>query len=365
MASTPGTMTFAGSEYHIKGTNLESAQEMNRSLVIHLLRQVKVCSRAELSKSTGLKQATITNIINDLINADLVRVTGSIIGAKGRRSIGISLNLEVYKVVGIRLSRKYISIGLFDIDGNKYSSEIVPTDMKLGSDVVLERIKEEVAKLIENINRSNILGIGIAIPGPFIKNKGNITLMAEFPGWENISIQDELESEFGLPTYLEHNANLGALAEWWLGGHTKQMGTMVYVTAGLGIGAGVIVDGKIFKGALGIAGEIGHMSISFDGPKCECGNSGCLEKYCSAIALVRDVKEELKNYPNSILQQDASLAGILEGLKANDELAKKAIKKSSWFLGFGLASILVVENVMKKPSLIVEANKPIYQKVII
>lgn len=329
--------------FHKKGTNLEDVQEMNRSLIIKLLRKTQVCSRADLAKETGLKQATITNIINDLIDCGLVKETGIIDGEKGRRSIGITLNAGMYKVVGVRLTRKYFSVGLFDIAGTEYIVKTEPIDMVHGSSAAMEKMKSAIKGILED-TKDTIIGIGVAIPGPFFKKEGRIALMTEFPGWEKISLQDEFSSTFGLPVYLEHDANVGALAEWWLGSNRRDSGTMVYIAAGQGIGAGIVIEGRVFQGALGIAGEIGHMSIAYNGPQCECGNKGCLYQYCSTTALIRDIKSELHNYPESILNKDCSLKSIFNAIETGDELSKKVFEKIAWYLGFGLVNVVNIYN---------------------
>lgn len=329
---------------HRKGTNLEDVQEMNRSLIIRLMRKMSVCSRADLAKATGLKQATITNIINDLMDWGLVKEVGIIGGEKGRRSIGIALNGEMYKVIGIRLARKYIYVGLYDITGTEYYVKTEKISILSGSAVALKKMKDMIKEVLKDEEGNKVIGIGVALPGPFIRTEGRIALMTEFPGWENISIREELESEFGLPVYLEHDANAGALAEWWLGSNSIDKGVLVYITAGQGVGAGIIIDGRVLRGSLGIAGEIGHMSIAYDGPKCQCGNRGCLEHYCSTSVLVREAMNELPNYPESVLHKDCSLNSIFEAIKAGDELANKVFLKIARYLGLGIVNVVNAYN---------------------
>lgn len=326
------------------GKNLEDVQEMNRSLVIRLLHRMKLCSRADLAKKTGLKQATITNIISDLIKYGLVYETGIIEGEKGRRSIGISLNSTEYKVIGIRLARKYISIGLFDIGGTLYEVKEVPIDTVFGPEVAFQKMKDLIKDFITRVNKGTVIGIGLGIPGPFYRSEGRIVLMTEFPGWERILIQDEIQSLFGMPVYVEHDANCGVLAEWWYGPHHRDHVTMIYIAAGQGIGAGVIIDGRLYRGSLGTAGEIGHMSIAYDGSKCQCGNSGCLEMYCSTIVLINEIRKELKNNPDSILNRECSMKTIAEAIKSGDKLAEKAVFKVAELLGVGLANIVNAYN---------------------
>jgi N-acetylglucosamine repressor len=327
-----------------RGINLEDVQDLNRALVIRLLRKLRLCSRADLAKQSGLKQSTITNIINDFIGWNLVTERGIIDGAKGRRSIGISLNTELFKVIAVRLARKYFSVGIFDLWG---SGDVVlqePLEVFEGSSKAIKRIVDAVTALIASRAEDRILGIGVAIPGPFFRSEGKIALMTEFPGWEQIALEEDLRSAFHIPVYLEHDANSGALAEWWLGPHRRETGTMVYVAAGQGIGAGIVIDGRLFRGTLGIAGEIGHMSIEFDGPKCECGNNGCLEHYCSTIALEREVKKSLISFPDSTLQQDHSFTAIMKALEAGDELAARELRRAAWYLGFGLVNVVNLFN---------------------
>ncbi len=327
-----------------KGKNLEDIQLMNRALVLSLLRKKKAISRADLAKATGLKQATITNIIKDLLSCGLVTETGIIEGKKGRRSIGLTLNIDKYRVVSVRLARKYFTVGLFDITGNQYELITENIEILSGPRYALNRMCQRISDIMEKGGNSNVLGIGVAIPGPFFRSDGKIGVITEFPGWENISIKEELTTKFGLPTFVEHDANVGALAEWWLGSSFMDSGTMVYVAAGQGIGAGIVNDGKLFTGAMGVAGEIGHMSIYLDGPKCECGNRGCLEHYCSTIALTKGIQKELEKYPQSILNQDCTLSQIIEALESGDELAKKVFEKTARYLGMGLVNIVYTYN---------------------
>lgn len=328
---------------HKQGTNHGDVQEMNRSLVIRLMRQMSVCSRADLAGATGLERATITHIINDLIDWGLVKETGLLNGKKGRRSIGITLNSEVYKVIGIRIARKYFSVGLFDIAGREYDIKTEEITSNSDSSETFRKIKSIVKNFL-NDGKENFIGIGCAIPGPFFRNEGKMALITELHGWEKISIRQELEEAFGLPVFLEHDANVGALAEWWLGSSRIQKGTMVYVAAGQGIGAGIVIDGSVFRGALGVAGEIGHASINFSGPKCECGNNGCLTNYCSTLAFKREVEKNLPDFPESMLNEGCTTDLIFKALEAEDRLALSVLEQIAGYLSFGLINIIYTYN---------------------
>ena len=128
-------------KFYKKGANLKNIQEMNRSLVLRLIRRLKVCSRATIAKETGLKQATITKIVNDLIDWGLVKETGIINGKKGRRSIGVTLSGEKYKVIGLRLTRNYYSTALFDLCGNFIEIKTEPLNIMDGAENALKNME--------------------------------------------------------------------------------------------------------------------------------------------------------------------------------------------------------------------------------
>jgi len=328
-------------KFEKKGKNLLDVQEMNRSLLIDLLRTKDIWTRSELSKKTGLKRATISNIINDFIDWGLVNETGILYGNKNRRSIGITLRSTEYGVIGIRLSRNFFSIGLFDLAGTNYNYKVDRIDILSGPDVALGKIKEEIKNLIENNKlKGKIVGIGIAVPGPYFKNEGRIALMTEFPGWGKISIKNELKSVFNVPVYFEHDANAAAIAEWWHGKYSSESETLIFIFITEGVGSGIVIDGNLYRGNLGIAGEIGHTTVNINGPRCECGNHGCLEHYCSTLALVREVKSELSNYPDSVLEKDCSIESIFSAFNSGDELANKVINKTIEYLGYGIINII-------------------------
>lgn len=326
--------------YYKKGTNLQDVQELNRSLVLRLIRRLKISSRAIIAKETGLKQATITNIVNDLIQWGLVRESGIIDGEKGRRSIGLTLTNKKYKVIGVKLTRKYFSIGIFDLFGSINNFENVPINRKEGAEVALKIMVKYINKLLNNSSGNKIIGLGLAIPGPFFKTENRIAVMSDFPGWENVNLQERMESIFGIPIFIEQDANAGVLAEWLSRPHHKLAGTMVYISVGYGVGAGIIIEGKLFYGSLGIAGEIGHMSINYKGPKCVCGFRGCLELYCSPKAIVKQARKNLKDYPNSLLNKNCNFEAIIDAVNKNDIYALKILEKVVKYLSIGIVNVV-------------------------
>lgn len=322
-----------------RGVNQEDIQKLNRTLLLQLLQKEGLCSRVHLSRMTGLKQATITNIINDFIKWNIVVETGFLNGRKGRRSIGIALNKEFYAVIGVRLSRRSISTALFDFSGNMLQKR--RTGLNKGNDPVknMDIMAEMIRGIMDENKDRNIVAIGLAIPGPYLVHERRIIMMTEEePGWEKIYIDKELEEKFHIPVFLEHDADAAAYCQIRYNEYIDFNKPFAYVAVGQGIGAGIIINGQVYKGELGTAGELGHLSIDMNGPKCKCGNRGCLEKYASSSAFVRAVNERLQS------KEPLSFEQIKKMTQAGDRICLEEYRKACEMLGIGMVSFIYTLN---------------------
>ncbi len=321
------------------GKNLEVIQAMNRTLLLRLLQQNHICSRANLSEQSGLKQATITNIINDFISWELVEETGLIEGCKGRRAIGIRLNTEVFYVIGVRLSRKYFEVGIFTLMGELVEEEYREYITDTKPSTVIPKIQESIRRLIARYAGKKVLAVGVAVPGPYYFEEGVIE--AVFTDWEQVSIKSMLQGGMPLPVVIDHDANAGVLAECSFGLDPNLYETVVYLAVGQGIGAGIYHEGKIFRGAAGIAGEIGHASINMDGPRCECGNRGCLTCYASTIAFMDRVNKRRKDLGFSPLLQ---FQDLIEPAQKKDEVVYSEFRTNMRYLSVGIINLIYSYN---------------------
>ena len=277
----------------ISGTNQESNQVYNRSLVLRSIQHVRHCSRVELAKWTGLKQATISHIINDFLQWRLVEETGSFSGTKGRRTIGVQLSDEKYRVIGFRLTRRHYMIGVFTLGCNEVGDRITVDITDSSPEIIIESVCDKINEIIAAHSAYRFLAVGVSVPGPYYQDSGEIALISGFPGWRNIKIREIMQSRIAIPVIVDHDANAGVLAESTLVEGRDIYGTMVYVSAGQGIGAGIVNNGEVYTGAFGIAGEIGHTSVDLHGPLCECGRRGCLTLHASTVALTNQVRAKL------------------------------------------------------------------------
>ena len=328
---------------HESGINQDNAQKMNRELVLKLLRKHTVCTRTELARLTGLKPATITNIISEFQRLDIVREIGPVSEGKGRNAIQLALNPSVYSVAGIRLARKYLIVGAFDVRGEELNDEWYSIDPWMTPEDVLEVMKTYLYKAINEWTDGNVKAIGCAVPGPFLRREGKVAMMTGFPAWHHIDIQAALEKEFGVPVFMEHDANAGALAYYWRHG-TELRQTLVYMAVGQGVGAGIVRDGALYTGALGVAGEIGHMSIHYKGRYCECGSRGCLEAYCSSLAFIKEVQRKIREGNYSTLDAVCSFLKIAQAVRNGDRLAREEYRKACELLAVGIINVINILN---------------------
>lgn len=336
----------------VKGLNNEDLLSSNRAIILQKLKRSGVCSRADLAKETGLTQASISKIISTLIQLDIVRETGFISGGMGRRSRGIVLNASKFKVIGIKISRRSFSVGLFDIGGRDYDiyTERIPEGQE--PRVSILKIREVAEKHIER--NKDIVAIGVTVPGPYLKAESRIAVMTETSGWNYLNLEEEFADLGGLPVFIEHDANSAAIAEWWFGDFARDWGVLIYLLADEGIGAGVVVDGTVLRGVNGIAAEIGHISVDVTGARCRCGNYGCLEGYCSSLAFVKKTKELLGSWPESSLAVHHRLtaAHIFDAANEGDELAVNMVKRAGRYLGYGIVTMVNAYD----PSVIIIGN---------
>ncbi|MDF7664714.1 ROK family transcriptional regulator [Bifidobacterium sp. ESL0745] len=263
--------------------------ERNRSRTLWHLYRYGISSRAQIAKTLGLTPAAITKITARLIDADIVAETGDMKGSKSRRSIGLIINTAQFHFIGVKFARSLVQIGVFDLKGTRLSLQ----DMPRVSDDTIDAAIAATHKAIDSLLASdpNIVAIGMAVPGPYLHGTGYAALVSSMPHWRNINFQEEFGRQCPVPVFIEQDARAGALAQR-LFGELEDAGSLAYFLLGEGVGLGVIENGRLIYGNLGASTELGHVSIdAINGRKCECGNVGCLERYCSAGAIHEQIDE--------------------------------------------------------------------------
>jgi glucokinase len=268
--------------------------------------------------------------------------------------------MEKKLAIGVDIGGTNIKAGLIDSTGKIILKESRPTEAAKGGDIVLKNIIKVISDIIaKNESNGKIASIGIGTPGLVDHQLGGVKGGAKnLPGWEGIPFKVEVSQKFKLPTVIDNDANMVTLGEFYFGAGqgTKNM---VCLTLGTGIGGGLIIDGKLYHGTGNYAGEIGHMSISIEGPKCNCGSYGCLEAYASAPAIVARTIAAIKkgqatmltDLTNSDLTKITSKT-VTEAAKKGDTLSMEVVKETCKFLGVGIANLINLLN----PELVVLAG---------
>ena len=325
------------------GSNNSDLTEMNRSAIVKILQQRDVCSRAEIAKITGLTQASITKITAVLIEMGIVSEVGTIKGNGNRRSIGLRLNAEEKQVIGVKFSRHMFAVGVFDISGKLYTMRETEFELEQDTREVLTDMKDQIHETLKKYK--NVVAIGLALPGPYIREEGRIAMVTSMPKWHDINFIDEFKNEFNKPLFIEQDANAGALAEWWFGNHGRPLNTLAYFLAGEGVGSGIVENDNLLLGMQGVASEVGHISIDVNGPRCECGNYGCLELYCCASAMLERAKQEMPDLMNKKYKNRAEACGdVFEEARRGNRKAGKVVDEIANYLAYGCVTLINAYN---------------------
>lgn len=251
---------------------------------------------------------------------------------------------------------KIVSV-VADAQGRILSRDLRETPAAKAPEPVIEAVLESLHRVIAGAGKraSQIAGIGLGAPGISSPETGVVSTPPNLPGWQEVPLRDIVARKMGLPTRLINDANAAALGEL-LFGAARGARNFIYITISTGIGGGIVIDGKLYFGASGAAGEVGHMTIVDDGPRCTCGNRGCWEQMASGTALAREARKRIGEGTATIILDIAggdiarvTAETVSQALMRGDTLAKELVSRTSYYLGVGFATLINVFN----PELIV------------
>jgi predicted NBD/HSP70 family sugar kinase/biotin operon repressor len=332
--------------------SLEALRELNRLRVIDALRQRGTASRSEIARHTGLSRTTVTTLVNDLqarglvVEQPLVEIHG-----RGRPPTLLRLDPSVGAVVGIHFDHRHLRVAVADLSSTVLAEQWQDLDVDRAAEEALDAAADLVDVVLAEagIERSRVVGAGIALSGP-VSRDGTVGSTVILPGWEGLNAVNELTRRLDLQVAVDNDANLGALAEVSFGAG-RGMSDVIYLMVSSGVGAGIVIDGRLHRGVTGLAGEIGHVRVKPEGAVCRCGNRGCLETVASADAVL------------SLLRpthgQELNVRGLVELLDAGDAGAMRVVNDAGREIGravAGLCNVLSPSGVIVGGDLAVAAD---------
>ncbi len=260
-------------------------------------------------------------------------------------------------VIGIDLGGTKIATALVDASGEILAHDRRKTLAREGRDAVVARILESARAVIGEggVEPPQVTAVGIGAPGPIDLAAGVVVAPPNLPGWDRVPLKQLIESDLGITTFLENDANAAAVGEHRFGAG-RGVDHMIYVVVGTGVGGGLILDGRLYHGASGMAGEIGHIVVKLDGPVCACGNCGCLEALTSGPSIAREARQRIAQGQSTLITElvqgdpDRITSKIVaQAADHGDETAKSILAEAMHYLGLGMASLVHTLN----PELIV------------
>ena len=320
----------------------ETARDINRRIVLNLIRGHQPISRADLARHSGLQRSTVSLIAEQLIAERWVTEGANGHTLRGRRPRFLHLNKGRVGIIGVNVRPASTTVALADLDANFVAQESLPT----ASDP-RRFIADLTPRLLNLIKmRPEIIceGIGVSLPGR-VDLASQKLVFAPNLGWSEFDLKSAIEEATGLPVELENAANSCALAEIWFGRQALGVSNLVAVTVSEGIGVGLILNHQLVQGSTGMAGEFGHTAIVPDGLQCRCGNRGCWEMYASNSAALRFYSQSTSpvrtgKAGSRIPEAALTFDDLLRLMEQGDPKAEAAIKEMVDYLGRGIALLV-------------------------
>lgn len=307
-------------------------------------------SRAQMAHHMNLTRAAIGAIVADLLEGGVIHEIENRQAKSGRPPIILEINPDRGHVAGIDMGASHISIIIANFTSHVLSEVEIPFNIGQGPKTCIALANESLHNLLRQINLqlADLLAIGIGVPGPIVSEAGMVLAPPIMPGWDRFPIRDSLEKLWGCPVSLNNDAELGALGEWAYGSGRGEQ-NLAYIKVGTGIGAGLLLDGHIYRGATGSAGEIGHMTIEENGPQCTCGNKGCLEALSGGNAIARQAQEAVRRGQrtqltdtkpaDTITAQDVAAAA-----RRGDLISQQILSQAGEHVGVAIAGLVNLFN---------------------
>ena len=328
-------------------------RELNLSLVLRYIHNEMSVSRAKIAQATGLNKSTVSSLVESLLERNLIHETGTNSGSTGRPAILLEINPRAGGIIGAELGVDFIAVALTDFKGNILWQQRKITNPKDAPQKTLSHTLDLIHKATDFCKEQELylFGMGLSTPGTVDLDEG-VLIFAPNLHWRNIPLRKYFSDQTGFKVFIENDANASAIAEH-LFGVAKQSKNFIFVFAGVGIGGGLFLNGELYRGNNGYAGELGHspiMAEPFQSP-CHCGNRGCWETYANQYSIIQRVQARLEVKRSSIIprlmeEQNAplSISIVKQAADAEDKEAIDSLSETGMAMGLGFASLINIFN---------------------
>ncbi|MGE5585065.1 MAG: ROK family transcriptional regulator [Bacillota bacterium] len=342
----------------MKADETRLLRSMSTLAVLQVLRQGDPVSRAEIAAVTGLTAATVSNVVSTLVDCRMVREVGLGPSNGGRPPVLLEFDPRAFCLAGVDLGVSKIIAVVTDLQGSLVSRVKVDLDNRVDKEGIVDRMFDAVSEALSQAGAAGadagagagagtgarVAGIGISVPGLTDAVNGVSVFAPNIPSWYNVPIVDLFKRRFGLPSWVENDARAMTLGEARFGAG-RGCRNLIGVNVGRGVGAGLILNGELYRGQRGGAGEIGHTTIDPDGPVCPCGNNGCLEVLASgpaiAAAAIRAVSTGVGTRIRDLVGgriENITAEVVSEAANEGDVLARRLLAEAGRCLGIGIAN---------------------------
>ncbi|MGD9093365.1 MAG: ROK family transcriptional regulator [Anaerolineales bacterium] len=340
------------------GSNINLVKTHNQQAILMSLLYEGEISRAEIANRTSLSSATVTNLANELIGQGIItELEPTILALESKRAVGRPRRM-LRLIPGARYAiGVHIGVGLFRVAITNLHAEIVDNSiveytLKSPPSEVLGKIAAEIDDLLTDtaIDRQRVLGVGVGASG-LVNHDTGLNVLAPRLGWKNVNIQDFLQERLNLPVHVDNNVRAMAIGEAFFGAG-RGVSVLAFVYGRIGVGAGFVVNGKVFRGSGAGAGEIGHtIMVPEGGEPCRCGKRGCLETLVTEPVLVLQAKEIAHRHPDSLLAHylaqengNTPVDRIFAAARDGDQFTRAMIEDRNCYLGIALANLVNILN---------------------
>ena len=302
----------------------------------------------QLAQRMNLTRAAMTAIVNDLLEADIICEASNRPSSAGRPAITLEINPKRGCVAGVDMGATHLTIMISNCAAHVVTEKEIPLRIADGPQICLDQADALLHETLHEagIKLEELLAIGLGVPGPIMAEAGTVVAPPIMPGWDRFPIRDTLEKRWGHPLSLNNDAELGAVGEWAYGA-ARSVANLAYIKVGTGVGAGLLLDGRIYRGASGSAGEIGHLTVETNGELCTCGNIGCLETISSGQAIARRAQQALSQPLQTQMAQQAepiTARDVANYARRGDLTAQQILADAGSQLGIAIAGLINLIN---------------------